>query len=121
MSFQALKSVDLHTINNFRQQANGAAQIYVIAGLQVTTRPTTAGDFTLFYWNQPRLPDGSSENLVLDRWPNIYLFGTLAELHIFERDANQSAITRGLFDREVARINKDAGRARGDKPAMRRA
>ena len=117
---RTLKSVDLHTINNHSQQGT-AARIYVIAARQVITRPATAGDFTLFYWNRPSLPDGTSENDVLDRWPNVYLFGTLAELHIFERDQENAATTRGLFDNEVARINKDAGRARGDKPAMRRA
>ena len=116
-----LKSVDLHTINNFSQRSGGAAKIYVIAALQVTTRPTTAGDFTLFYWNRPTLPDGSSENAVLDRWPNVYLFATLHELHIFERDADQAGLTLAVYDRDVARINRDAGRARGDKPAMRRA
>ena len=116
---RTLKSVDLHTINNFAQQG-GAPQIYVIAGRQVTTRPTTAGDFTLFYWNRPELPLGTSENLVLDRWPNVYLFATLHELHIFERDGEQAGLTLGVYDRDVQRINRDAGRARGDKPAMRR-
>ena len=115
-----LKSVDLHTINNFSQQGS-APSIYVIAGRQVTTRPTTAGDFTLFYWNRPTLPDALSENDVLDRWPNVYLFSILHELHIFERDSDQAGLTLAVYDRDVARINRDAGRARGDKPAMRRA
>ena len=117
---RTLKSVDLHTINNFSRQG-GAAQIYSIAGLQVTTRPATAGDFTLIYWNRPELLTGTAENAVLDRWPNVYLFSTLHELHIFERDPEQATLTLGVYDRDVARINRDAGRARGDKPAMRRA
>ncbi len=118
---RTLKSVDLHTINNFSQRSGGAAKLYVIAALKVITRPTTAGDFTLFYWNRPSLPTGASENDVLDRWPNVYLFATLHELHIFERDPEQAGLTLSVYDRDIVRINRDAGRARGDKPAMRRA
>ncbi len=118
---KTLVSVDLHTINNFAQRGGGAPQIYVIAGRTVETRPVPSeSDFKLFYWARPSLPEGTSENDVLDRWPGVYLFSVLAELHRFERDAERTAFAAGEYDIDVAKINKEAGRARGEKPAMRR-
>ena len=74
----------------------------------------------MFYYNRPLLATGSAQNAVLDRWSQVYLYGTLTELHIFERDDARATSAAGLFDQEIARINRDASRARGDKPAMRR-
>ena len=116
-----LVSVDLHSLNKVRNKG-ARAEAYLIAGLNVHLRPfDTTADVTMFYWNRPALPLGTSENAVLDRWPQVYLYGTLTELHIFERDDQRAAGAKALFDEEIVRINRDAGRARGDKPAMRRA
>ena len=112
-------SVDLHTINRLVRATENRASSYLITGKNVHLSASES-EVTMFYYNRPFLATGSAENAVLDRWPQVYLYGTLVELHIFERDDARATSAAGLFDQEIARINRDASRARGDKPAMRR-
>ena len=113
-------SVDLHSINKLVRSKETRASSYLIAGKNVHLSASETA-VTMFYYNRPALLTGAAENAVLDRWPQVYLYGALTELHIFERDDPRAAGAKNLFDEEVTRINRDAGRARGDKPAMRRA
>lgn len=116
---RTLVSVDLQTINRGDKKGS-PPDVYAIAGGQVHMRPfDETADVTMFYWNRPTLPDEGSENDVLTRWPTVYLYGVLVELHIFERDDERAAGARELYETEVTRINRDAGRASGAKPAMR--
>lgn len=116
---RTLVSVDLQTINRGDKKGQ-PPDVYTIAGGQVHLRPfDETADLTMFYWNRPTLPDPGSENDVLDRWPTVYLYGVLTELHIFERDDERAGGARELYQTEVVRINRDAGRASGAKPAMR--
>ena len=112
-------SVDLHTFN--KHKTTGTPGVYTIAAKEVFIAPFTAGDFTMYYWAQPSLPTGTSENAVLDRWPEVYLYAVLVELHIWERDQVQLRLALEVFNGEVERVNRDASRGLGDKPAMRRA
>ena len=118
---RTLVSVDLHSINNHRGKG-APVEVYAISGKNVHIPDgQELTDATMFYWSRPLLADDQAENEVLDRWPQLYLYATLVELHIFERDDNRAASARDLYSDEFRRINRDAGRARGDKPAMRRA
>ncbi len=58
---------------------------------------------------------------MLTRWPQLYLYGTAAELHRWERAYDLAAGAEAIFEKEVKAINRAAERARDDKPAMRRA
>jgi len=115
-----LTSLDLHTINQWAQ-TGGTPQRYVIATRKIQVRPFLAADFTLFYYQRPALPTDTSENAVLDAWPNLYLYATLIELNVFSQDDEQLKVNVQAFGVEVGQINKSADRGRGDKPAMRRA
>ena len=116
-----LVSVDLHSINQQRRRGTGI-EVYTIAGKNIhVPDEQTLSDVTMFYWSRPSLPSANSENDVLDRWPQLYLYAVLVELHIFERDDQRAGGARDLYRDEYLLINRDAGRARGDKPAMRRA
>jgi len=115
-----LTSLDLHTINQWRQ-TGGTPQRYLITARKIQVRPFVAGDFDLFYYQKPALPLDTSENAVLDAWPNLYLYASLIELNVFAQDDEQLTVNIGAFDIEVKQINKSADRGRGDKPAMRRA
>ncbi|MCK4866469.1 MAG: hypothetical protein KAT39_00360 [Alphaproteobacteria bacterium] len=116
-----LRAVDLHTINNWSSQegVSGPPEVYTAADSQFIVRPSQNGTFTLYYWAQPLLPDGSSENAVLDRWLELYLYATLVELHRWEVNPDAAAQATQVYQEEIQRINRDAGRALGDKPAMR--
>jgi hypothetical protein len=117
-----LRAIDLHTINNWNSQegVSGPAEVYTAADSQFIIRPSQTGTFTLFYWARPQLPTGASENAVLDRWLELYLYATLAELHRWEVNPDAAAQATAVYQQEIVRINRDAARALGDKPAMRR-
>ena len=115
-----LVSLDLHTINNW-SKTGGQPRFYAIAAGQVDVRPFVEGTYNFFYYFKPQLPDGTSENPVLDAWPNVYLFASLVELNIWTQDAEERELNLGLYSGEVAEINRNAERGRGEKPAMRRA
>lgn len=115
-----LTSLGLHSINNWAKTGGTPAR-YAISARQIEVRPFIAGDFTLTYYARPALPLDTSENDVLDTWLSMYRFATLIELNIWAQDSEQLEIALTGFTLEVADINKDADRARGEKPAMRRA
>lgn len=115
-----LTSLDAHSINQWAQTGGNPAR-YIIRSRKIEVRPFIAGDYRLYYYFKPTLPLNSSENDVLDAWPNVYLHGALVELNIYAQDQEQRDLQIDAFDFEVARINKKAEQGRGDKPAMRRA
>ena len=112
-------SLDLHSFNHHK--TIGTPGVYTIKAKEVYIAPFTAGDFTMYYWARPALPTGASTNEVLERWPEVYLYAVLVELHIWERDQVQLGLALDVYNGEVQRINRDAERGLGDKPAMRRA
>ena len=119
-----LRAVDLHTINRAQRnddlEAQRGPEVYTAADSQFIVRPSQNGTFTLFYWFRPRLETGASENAILDRWPELYLYASLVELHRWEVNPQAVAPANEVYREEIQRINRDAGRALGDKPAMRR-
>ena len=115
-----LVSLDLHTINHWNQ-SGGDPRVYNIANGQIDVRPYAGGDFTLYYFTRPELASDTATNGILDRWPQLYLYGSLVELNIWAQDAVQRDLALSAYNGEVVTINRDAERARGDKPAMRRA
>lgn len=119
-----LRAVDLHTINRHQRNDNLETQrgpeVYTARDSQFIIRPSQNGTFTLFYWFKPSLPDGASENAVLDRWLELYLYATLTELHRWELNPAAVQQAQEIYQQEIQRINRDSSRALGDKPAMRR-
>ena len=114
-----LKSVDLHTINHHDQ--SGQPRVYTIRGNTIEVRPFRESDFTMFHWRRPKLDAPDATDPVLDVWPQLYLYAVLLELHLWERDTIRAQQSDLVYADEVLKINRDAGRAAGDKPAMRRA
>lgn len=119
-----LRAIDLHTINNFNTvdttDQGGGPRVYTAADSAFIIRPQQTGTFTLFYWSRPSLATGAAENAVLDRWLELYLYASLVELHRWELNPEAAAMALEIYQDEIGRINRDAARALGDKPAMRR-
>ena len=119
-----LRAVDLHTINDHQRDDNLENQrgpdVYTARDSQFIIRPSQNGTFTLFYWAKPKLEEGTSENAVLDRWPELYLYASLVELHRWELNPPGADQATLIYQESIQRINRDASRALGDKPAMRR-
>lgn len=120
---RTLTSLDLHSINNWPETGGSPARYLIQSGL-VTVRPFVAGTYPVFYYSRPQLTSGDDSNAVLDRFPQLYLYATLTQLRLWQVAAGDPAViaaTEPLYNQTVTKINKDADRARGEKPAMRRA
>lgn len=125
---RALKSVDIMTLAIYRQ-ANGKPGVYNIRGKggegvaqlsELEVRPYGGGDvLPIFYFTRPQFGAAGEANSVSTRWPQLYLYASLIELHIWEKNAEGLAFVNGLYVPEIKTINRDADRARGSKPAMR--
>jgi hypothetical protein len=116
---KTLVSVDLQTLNQYPTSDPSPPMVYAISGQSIYVRPAGSGDFTMYYWSRPAITP-TEGNAVLVRWPQLYVYATLVELHRWERDADQAQLALDDYRAEVARINRDASRADGAKPAMRR-
>jgi len=125
---QALKSVDTISIAIYRQQP-GRPGVYNIRGAggggvselsEIEVRPYGGGDvLPIYYFTRPQFGVNGEANAVSVRWPQVYLYAALIELHIWEKNAEALQFVNGLYGAEVKPINRDAARARGSKPAMR--
>lgn len=117
-----LKSLDLHTINHWRQSGGSPAR-YLISNRTIDVRPFVAGDYELFYWQRPDMASlpGDQSNAVSEAWPSVYVYALLIELAVWAQDLENLQVYNEAFKAEVLEINKEAKRASGDKPAMRRA
>ncbi len=128
---RTLSSLDRFSINRV-SQTGGAPRFYNMRApefgvtpelVRLDVRPFVAGTFRVTYYFRPNLylqSDGA-ENRVSQRYPNVYLYATLMEVHSFERDLEQLRKATEAYLADVAQANKDARRAQSDKPAMRRA
>ena len=60
-------------------------------------------------------------NVVLDAFPNAYLFGSLSRAYTFCRDPNQAAAYEALFQRQLIRLGEsDLALKCGAPPAPKR-
>lgn len=87
---------------------------------------TPNGSVTLqYYAEETALSTATATNAVLTRFPNVYLFGSLAHLFGYAEDTEEETKWRGKFERAILGANKQdrdgrylapAGRKRGSTP-----
>jgi len=124
----ALKAIDIITLAQYRV-GFGQPGVYNIrgksgfapeAGSEIEVRPYGDGDtLPLYYFARPQFGINGEANAVSARWPQLYLYAALIELHIWEKNQEALGFVSGLYGPEIKTINRDADRARGSKPAMR--
>lgn len=111
-------------------------QWYAIEGDTTTgTENTTEGEYFVFgpspgttsytgkllYTRRlAALSSGSDTNIVLDRYPNLYLYGALAEAAAFSDETERLATYGAMFSALIAQINEQArsDAYAGGSPAM---
>src|SRR5882672_2940390 len=88
---------------------SGTARLFTIEGATLTVRPADNTALAFDYFQKiPALASGNPSNWLLAAWPDLYLFGALAEAHGFVKDADSlalwSARRNELFD-EIDRLD----------------
>lgn len=75
----------------YRHRPNGDPQYFTVLGDQLQTRSTKAGTVTLTYYRQiPALTEAQPTNWLIQKAPELYLYGTLAEAYRFQKDEARS-------------------------------
>lgn len=87
--------------------ASGMPEVYCIENNQLRLGPTPDATYTarITYYYQLSLSDSQTTNWLLTAYPTAYLYGALHEFHLWSRDDQGAAGSRGLRDEVIARIN----------------
>ena len=72
---------------------SGTPRLFTIEGATLTVRPADNTALAFDYFQKmPALSNASPSNWLLAAWPDLYLFGALAEAHGFVKDADSLAL-----------------------------
>jgi hypothetical protein len=87
----------------------GTPRLFSIEGATLTVRPSSDTALAFDYFQKiPALADGNPSNWLLAAYPDLYLFGALAEAHGFVKDAESLALWAArrneLFD-EIEKLD----------------
>jgi hypothetical protein len=92
-----------------RLDSGGVPTKYTLADGSIFLDPTpaAAGTIELFYCQQiPPLAENGT-NWLLDAFPDVYLYGALAQAMPFMVDDDRFALMSGLFEKAIAEVNAD--------------
>lgn len=80
---------------------------YTIQGNSIYFGPTPSTDYTADYTYvaQPDIATDST-NRILVRYPNLYLYGALAEAYSYLKDDEQFAKFKGLYNEQIQKANE---------------
>lgn len=107
-----LRAAGWHTIEQFAK-AGAYAWWYAIDGLNLIIRPFAGKEFTMSYFAKvPPLIEDTDTNATLNGWPQMYLYGLLAEASRFVQDTETEQAHEQQFLAEIARADNYANEQR---------
>lgn len=102
-----------------RHRPNGPPQFYTLLAGKVRVMPTAAGAVEMTYYGRiPALTEAAPKNWLITKAPEVYLYGTLMEAALFQKDEERSAQWLGLVKERLGAI---FGQADTQKTAARTA
>lgn len=111
--------VDFRPMNDFVRldefNLTGTPRWYSIVGNTLRFAPAPIGSPTFemsYYARVPALSDDEPVNWLLTDYPDVYLYGALAEASIYLREDDRAGYWGGLFGGEIANLNVASERAR---------
>lgn len=112
-------------LQRFARDTGGGARWFTVQAKEITVWPFNVSngvgpEIELEYWTQLAALDADSDtNAILDRWPQLYLYGALYEGYVFTAAPTQAAVALSTFVGELNEININAGSAKwGVAPAI---
>src|SRR5712672_1575951 len=92
----------------------GNPRLFTIEGSNLTVAPTDSSVLTFDYFQKiPALSNAAPANWLLLAWPDIYLFGALAEAHGFVKDPDSLGLWAGRRDAIFDEIERLDAKTRG--------
>jgi hypothetical protein len=115
-----LRSVGRHELGLF-SSLTGDPLVYSIIGNQAEIAPTGFDrEFTLWYWQLlPQLVADDDTNIILQKMPELYLYGMLIEGNVFIQDQEQRAASIEVYLSELGQQNRVSESSRfGEAPVI---
>lgn len=86
---------------------------YTVEGLAVKISPALSGNATLLYYQRPGALEADADtNVILARWPGVYLYSLQMEVHRITRDDQEFAKARQWYVDAVTAANRQTVVAR---------
>ena len=133
-NFEKARSVQIETGNGFydvrpqapeqmlRQVTTGRPRFFTVVGNEIEFErvPDSAYTIQIQYYKKPDpLTEANQTNSVMTGYPNIYLYGVLAQLYLWSQDVEEAATYTGKFQDAIKGANKADKKARfGPAPSM---
>lgn len=96
-SYPALSAATWSYLRN-RYRCAGVPVAYSVIGSSIYARPTFSGDLDVVYYAKiPALTPAAPTNWLLTAAPDLYLFATVLEMAIWNRDAEKGTGFRDLY------------------------
>jgi hypothetical protein len=112
LQYLTLEAVD--RVQRDRAYAGGQAQYFTVIGnrLELIPTPPTGTDVEMLYYGKiPALSDQNTSNWLLETWPDMYLYGTLAHTAPYLKDDERLSVWAALYDRALDEIRLSDDRA----------
>lgn len=88
-----------------RHRPNGPAQFYTVLAGTVRVMPAATGKLEMTYYSRiPALTETAPTNWLIAKAPEVYLYGTLMEAALFQKDEEKSAQWLGLVKERLGAI-----------------
>jgi hypothetical protein len=76
----------------YRHRPNGSPQYYTVSGGMIRLAPARVGKVILVYYKRiPALTTAAPTNWLITTAPQLYLYATLAEAYVFQKDETRAA------------------------------
>lgn len=96
--------------DTYSATAGGNPEIYTVIGTELALRPIPSSVITIeiiYSQDIASLSDSNTSNTILARHPDAYLYGSLAQAHIFLLDEARATQYDALFSRAMNEIRRD--------------
>ena len=114
-----VKTLDYYTVQmintDYAGQGQGKPKAYSIVGTEIMLRPTPDAAYTLeivYGENVQALSDEDTNNTILSRHPDAYLYGSLMNAYTYLMDETRASQYDALFTRIMDEIIRDTEKAR---------
>lgn len=108
---------------NFASTSTGQPYYYTVVGEEIVFDPTPDAvyEVEMYYYALPSLSGTNTTNWLLEKHPDIYIYGTLLEAEVYLMNDPRLPIWKMAFDEGVQQLNKEARitRAAGAPMIMR--
>jgi hypothetical protein len=91
---------------------NGTPERYTLAAgyILFDPMPSSATTMTLYYARQVDALALNGDNWLLDNYPDLYLYGALAQAAPYLEDEKRGAVWAALFENAMTEVNRDGQR-----------